>query len=129
MAFKFLSRKAVEELHRMQIQRFGGLAGLRDEGLLESAIARPLQKAHYGCEDVIELAAAYLFGLARNHAFFDGNKRIAIVACGVFLLKNGFELETSDARLYEFVMSVAAGDVGEDGAARFLRDLKVPLAR
>lgn len=129
MAFKFLSRKAVEELHRMQIQRFGGLEGLRDEGLLESAIARPLQKAHYGCEDVIELAAAYLFGLARNHAFFDGNKRIAIVACGVFLLKNGFELETSDARLYEFVMSVAAGDVGEDGAARFLRDLSVPLAR
>jgi death-on-curing protein len=129
MAFKFLSRKAVEELHRMQIQRFGGLAGLRDDGLLESAIARPLQKAHYGCEDVIELAAAYLFGLARNHAFIDGNKRIAIVACGVFLLKNGFELETSDARLYEFVMSVAAGDVGEDGATRFLRDLSVPLAR
>lgn len=129
MSFKFLSRKSIEELHRLQIQRFGGLSGLRDEGSLESAIARPQYKANYGCDDVVQLAAAYLFGLARNHAFLDGNKRIAIVACGVFLLKNGFELETSDARLYEFVMGVAAGEIDEDDAVRFLRDLKVPLAR
>jgi len=129
MAFKFISRKAIEELHRIQIQRFGGLLGLRDEGLLESAIARPLQKANYGCDDAIELSAAYLFGLGRNHAFLDGNKRIAIVACGVFLLKNGFELETNDARLYEFVIGVAAGEIDENAAARFIRDLTVPLAR
>ncbi|MBB3351308.1 hypothetical protein FHT70_001219 [Rhizobium sp. BK049] len=63
----------------MQIERFGGLAGLRDEGALESALGRPMHKANYGCDDVIELAAAYFFGLARNYAFVDGNKRIAIV--------------------------------------------------
>ena len=129
MPFKFLSRKAIEELHRLQIQRFGGLSGLRDEGSLESAIARPLYRANYGCDDVVELVSAYLFGLARNHAFLDGNKRIAIVACGVFLLKNGYALETTDARLHEFVMGVAAGEIEEDGATRFLRDLTVPLAR
>jgi death-on-curing protein len=113
----------------MQIERFGGLAGLRDEGALESALARPINKAHYGCDDIIELAAAYLFGLAKNHAFIDGNKRIAIVTAGVFLMENGYSLETSDANLYEFVLAVAAGEIDEDGATRFLRDFSVPLTR
>ena len=128
MAIKFLNRRLIEQLHGMQIERFGGLAGLRDEGSLESAIARPVNKANYGCEDIIELAAAYLFGLARNHAFLDGNKRTAIVACGVFLLRNGYEIETTNARLYEFVLAIAAGEIDEDGATRFLRDFCVPLA-
>ena len=127
MAFKFLTRPLVETLHKMQIERFGGLAGLRDEGALESALARPMHKAHYGCDDLIELAAAYLFGLARNHAFIDGNKRIAIVTAGVFLLENGYEIETTNANLYAFVLDVAAGEIDEEGATRFLRDFSVPL--
>jgi death-on-curing protein len=128
-AVKFLTRPLVESLQQMQIERFGGLAGLRDEGALESALARPINKAHYGCDDIIELAAAYLFGLAKNHAFIDGNKRIAIVTAGVFLMENGYSLETSDANLYEFVLAVAAGEIDEDGATRFLRDFSVPLTR
>ena len=127
MAFKFLTRPLVESLQKMQIERFGGLAGLRDEGALESALSRPMYKANYGCDDAIELAAAYLFGLARNHAFIDGNKRIAIVPAGVFLLENGYEIETTDANLYAFVLAVAAGEIDEEGATRFLRDFTVPL--
>ncbi|MBB5549691.1 death-on-curing family protein [Rhizobium lentis] len=107
----------------MQIERFGGLAGLRDEGALESALGRPMHKAHYRCcDDAGELAAAYLFSLARNHAFVDTNKRIAIVAAGVFLLENGYEIEPTDANLYAFVLAVAAGEIDEEGATRFLRD-------
>lgn len=127
MAFKFLSRRLVEQMHAMQIERFGGLAGLRDEGSLESALGRPINKANYGCDDVIELAAAYLFGLGRNHAFLDGNKRIAIVSCGVFLLRHDYSIETTDARLYTFVMGIATGEIDEDGATRFLRDHTIPL--
>jgi len=112
----------------MQIERFGGAFGLRDAGILESALARPINKAAYGCDDIIELAAAYLYGLAKNHAFIDGNKRIAIVAAAVFLMENGFEIETTEAKLYTFVLAVAAGDIDEEGAARFLRDVSVPYS-
>jgi len=124
--FIFLKRPLVEELHRLQIQRFGGLPGLRDEPMLESALARPINKAYYGCEDLMELAAAYLFGLARNHAFVDGNKRTAITAAAAFLMDNGFDIETSEANLYSFVFGVAAGEIDEEGATRFLRDYCVP---
>lgn len=127
MAFKFLTRPLVESLQKMQIERFGGLAGLRNEDALESALGRPMHKANYGCDDVIELAAVYLFGLARNHAFADGNKRIAIVTAGVFLLENGYEIETTDANLYAFVLAVAAREIDEEGATRFLRDFCIPL--
>ncbi|MDO3432240.1 type II toxin-antitoxin system death-on-curing family toxin [Rhizobium sp. CBN3] len=129
MAFKFLTKPLVETLQTMQIERFGGLAGLRDEGALESALGRPMHQANHGCDDVIELAAAYLFGLARNHAFVDGNKRIAIVTAGVFLLENGYEMETTDANLYAFVLAIAAGEIDEEGATRFLRDFSLPLNR
>lgn len=125
--FIFLDRTLVEVLHSRQIERFGGSYGLRDEGALESALGRPLNRATYGCDDVIELAATYVFGLAKNHAFIDGNKRIAIVACAVFLMENGFQIETTDAILYSFVLRVASGDINEEGAVRFLRDVVKPL--
>lgn len=125
--FIFLDRTLVEVLHSRQIERFGGSYGLRDEGALESALGRPLNRATYGCDDVIELAATYVFGLAKNHAFIDGNKRIAIVACAVFLMENGFQIETTDAILYSFVLGVAPGDINEEGAVRFLRDVVKPL--
>ncbi|WP_099865159.1 type II toxin-antitoxin system death-on-curing family toxin [Pararhizobium haloflavum] len=127
MTWRFLSRQLVEEMHREQLRRHGGAQGLRDEGALESALARAENKASYGCNDVCELAAAYLFGLAKNHAFIDGNKRIAIVSAGVFLMSNGFVLETDDARLYQFVLAVAAGDIDEDGARRFFQDHVVAM--
>jgi death-on-curing protein len=127
MTITFLHRDIVETLHQMQIDTFGGANGLRDEGALESALGRPMNKASYGEDDVVALAAAYLFGLAKNHAFVDGNKRIAIVSAGVFLELNGYRIDTTDAHLYNFVLGVAAGEIDEDGATRFLRDFTVPL--
>jgi death-on-curing protein len=126
MTWRFLSRRLVERLHEEQLQRHGGASGLRDEGALESALSRPVNKAAYGCDDFAALAAAYLFGLAKNHAFVDGNKRIAIVAAGVFMMSNGYRLQTDDATLYQFVLGVAAGEIDEDGATRFFRDHAVP---
>lgn len=126
--FVFLDKALVEILHSMQIERFGGAAGLRDEGILESALHRPINKAQYGCDDIMELAAAYLFGLAKNHPFIDGNKRIAIVAAGVFLEENGWTIDTTNAHLYGFVMGVAAGEIDEEGATRFLRDVTKPIS-
>ena len=89
---------------------------------LASALARPEQKAHDGEPKVHELAAAHVFGLARNHAFVDGNKRVAIVAAVTFLLLNGYELTADDGTLYAFTMGVAAGEIDEEGAAAFFRD-------
>lgn len=123
----FLHREVVEILHRLQIEAYGGIHGLRDAGALESAIARPVNKAAYGETDLVALAAAYLFGLAKNPAFLDGNKRIAIVTAGVFLERNGLMINAPDADLYNFVMGVAAGEIDEDGATRFLRYFTVPL--
>lgn len=98
MTIRFLQRPLIEYLHRRQLERFGGASGLREAGALEPALARPLNKAAYGCDDLTELAAAYLYGLAKSHAFVDGNKRIAIVAAGVFLMDNGYQIAVDDAR-------------------------------
>ena len=126
MSIVFLKRPLVERLHARQIERFGGATGLRDENALESALSRPVNRTLYGCDDLCELAAAYVYGLAKNHAFVDGNKRIAIVSAAVFLMENGFEIATDDATLYSFVLAVAAGEIDEEGATRFLRDVSVP---
>ncbi|MRG64482.1 type II toxin-antitoxin system death-on-curing family toxin [Rhizobium pusense] len=124
--FIFLDVKTVKQLHKMQIDNFGGIHGLRDEGMLDSALNRPINNAGYGGNHVCDLAAAYLFGLARNHAFLDGNKRIAIVTAGVFLMENGFMIQTEEAHLYQFVMAVASEEIDEDGVSRFLKDHIVP---
>lgn len=122
MSWEFLQLRTVEAFHAEQLRRHGGAAGLRDENALESALARAENKAAYGDPTAHELAAAYVFGLARNHAFVDGNKRTAIVAAGAFLLLNGYALVADDGRIFEFTMGVAAGDIDEAGAAAFFRD-------
>jgi death-on-curing protein len=122
MSWEFLSRRAVEAMHIEQLRRHGGATGLRDENALESALARAENKAAYGEPTVHELAAAYVFGIARNHAFVDGNKRTAIVAAGTFLIINGYMLTADQGTLYEFVIGVAAGEIDEGGAAAFFRD-------
>ncbi|WP_157015042.1 type II toxin-antitoxin system death-on-curing family toxin [Mesorhizobium xinjiangense] len=127
MSWRFLSRSAVEAMHGEQLRRHGGASGIRDDNALESALARAENKAAYGEPEVQDLAAAYLFGLARNHAFVDGNKRTAIVAAGAFLILNGYELTADDGTLYSFVMGVAAGEIDEEGAAAFFRDFAVPI--
>lgn len=127
MSWEFLTRQSVEAIHVEQLRRHGGATGLRDENALESALARPENKAAYGDPSVQELAAAYLFGLARNHAFVDGNKRTAIVAAGTFLAVNGYALTADNGTVYTFVMAVAASEIDENGAAAFFRDHTVAV--
>ncbi|MET0940769.1 MAG: type II toxin-antitoxin system death-on-curing family toxin [Mesorhizobium sp.] len=122
MTREFLTRRAVEAMHAEQLRRHGGAPGVRDENAPESALSRPENKAAYGEPTIQDLAAAYVFGIARNHAFVDGNKRTAIVAAGAFLIINGFRLTADDGTLYTFTMGVAAGEIDEDGAAAFFRD-------
>lgn len=111
-------------IHERQLAEHGGGSGVRDEGMLESALARPQQKYAYGGNeaDLVTLAAAYYaFGLARNHPFIDGNKRTAAVACELFLDLNGFELLASDEDLYSVFMAQADGELDEERLAKWLR--------
>ncbi|MCC0030584.1 MAG: type II toxin-antitoxin system death-on-curing family toxin [Brucellaceae bacterium] len=123
----FHDRAFIDSVHAEQLKLHGGAPGLRDEGMLESALARPQQKHHYGVNDIFELAAAYLFGIAKNHPFVDGNKRTAFVAADLFLYFNGYSLEAEPFDVIAFVLAVAAGEIDEDGAARFFRDFCVPI--
>lgn len=120
--WKWLSREFIEIIHLEQLREHGGLPGIKDENALEAAIARPLHKASYGTPDVSELAAAYLFGIARNHPFSDGNKRTAFLAAYTFLRIHDCQLVASDAEVIAFVLDVAAGNIAEEGIARFLHD-------
>jgi death-on-curing protein len=121
------SREFVEAMHAEQLRLHGGAAGIRDVGMLESALARPLNKAAFGEPDPFELAASYLFGIARDHPFIDGNKRTALAAADVFLADNGWSLETDKDDLFQFVLLVAAGHINEEGAAAFLRDNSIEI--
>jgi len=109
-------------LHDEQIAEHGGLSGIRDPALVESALARSLNLAAYGEPDAADLAAAYAFGLARNHPFADGNKRSAAVVALTFLLLNDVAFEISEAQLVVMTMALAAGDLSEEEVARWFRD-------
>lgn len=121
----FHDRTFIESVHAEQIRLHGGASGLRDEGMLESALARPEQKHHYGESDLFVLAAAYLFGIAKNHPFVDGNKRTGWVAADLFLYFNGYSVEADQHDVIAFVLGVAAGEIDERGAAMFFRDFCV----
>jgi len=109
-------------IHEAQLAEHGGLAGVRDEGLFLSAMARPQNLAAYGNRpDAADLATAYAFGLARNHPFLDGNKRTAFVVMELFLNLNGCALEADDAECISVMESVAAGDLPEKDLATWLR--------
>ena len=122
MNWRYPARQVVEALHVEQLRRHGGAHGLRDENALESALHRAENKASYGEPDVYQLAAAYAFGLARNHAFVDGNKRTAVVTAMLFLALNGYRMTADDGRIYVFTIALAAGEIDEPGAARFFRE-------
>ena len=110
-------------IHEAQLAEHGGMAGIRDEGLFLSAMARPQNVAAYGDRpDVSDLAAAYAFGLARNHPCLDGNKRTAFVVMELFLNLNGWVLEADDADCITTMESVAAGKLPEKSLAAWLRD-------
>jgi death-on-curing protein len=109
-------------IHSRQLRRFGGAPGLRDEGMLRSALERPINKWRYEQSDMAELASAYAFGLAKNHAFVDGNKRIAFMAMVGFLLKNGIAFDPEPGQSTSIILSLAAGEVSEQSLARWIRD-------
>ena len=109
-------------MHAEQLATFGGPAGVRDEGMLESALARPLNKFAYGETDLAALAASYAYGLARNHPFVDGNKRAAFMCMMVFLRKNGIEFEPRGPEATVAMVNLASGEITEDGLARWIRD-------
>src|SRR5690606_31724565 len=121
MKWQLLSRRVIEAIHSEQLLRHGGASGLREEQDLESALARPRNQSLYASPDHAEIAAAYIFGLGRNHPFVDGNKRTAVVASLTFLLINGYMLTADDGTLYSFTMGVASGEIDEAGAAAFFR--------
>ncbi len=109
-------------IHEAQLAEHGGIAGVRDEGLFSSAMARPQNLAAYGDRpDVADLAAAYAFGLARNHPFLDGNKRTAFVVMELFLTLNGHTLDAEDAECISTMESLAAGELPEKEYAAWLR--------
>lgn len=118
MSWRWVSLRTVLALHNEQITEHGGLPGVRDRGLLESALARPRQLAAYEPDvPAARLAAAYAFGIARNHPFADGNKRAAFIVAATFLELNGVAFETSERDVVETILRLAAGDLDEPALA------------
>jgi death on curing protein len=126
---EFHSREFVEALHVEQLRLHGGATGIRDAGMLGSALYRPQQRETYGEPDISDLAAAYLYGIVKNHPFVDGNKRMGLAASDLFLYFNGYSLEAEAEDLIQLVTMVAAGEIDEDGAAAFFRDHLEPIEK
>ncbi|MDB5593413.1 MAG: type toxin-antitoxin system death-on-curing family toxin [Hyphomicrobiales bacterium] len=118
----WLTEALMIDIHAEQLALFGGPAGLRDAGLLSSALHRDQNKYAYGEEDLAALAAAYTFGLAKNHPFIDGNKRAAFAAMIVFLGLNGIDFIVPETHATAMILEVASGNVAEEGLTRWLRD-------
>lgn len=118
---RWLGRLAVDEAHFRQIREHGGAYGIRDENALESALARPQQRWHYVPESSLaELAAAYAFGLATNHPYVDGSKRVALVVMAAFLERNGVELNATDVEAVSTILALAAGELSEAELATWI---------
>ncbi len=121
MNWRWVDQRALLLLHAESLAEHGGSAGIRDAGLLSSALARPLNLVAYGEPDFADLAASYAFGLAKNHPFIDGSKRAAFLGAGLFLALNGFRLTASQLNATQAVLALAAGELSEEGFARWLR--------
>jgi len=119
--WRWIQREALLRLHAMSLVQFGGLAGLRDGGLLDSALSRPEQLANYATPDVADIAAAYAFGLAKNHPFIDGNKRAAFLSLGLSLRLNGYRLTASQPEATQTILMLAAGNLSEEALATWVR--------
>lgn len=119
---RWLKRSDVDYLHSRQIERFGGMHGIRDENAIESALARPRNKWLYAEErDLAMLAAAYGYGLAQNHGYVDGNKRVGLVALGIFLRLNGYRLVTEEPAAVRVMLAVASGTLSEEELVDWVR--------
>lgn len=121
MSWRWIDKGALILLHDESLAEHGGRAGLRDEGLLDSALNKPLNFLAYDEPDFADLAASYASGLAKNHPFVDGNKRAAFLAVGMFLYLNGYRLQAEQADATLTVLGLAAGDISEAEFATWLR--------
>jgi death-on-curing protein len=122
VSWRWLSKRGVLAMHGEQLAEHGGSPGLRDEGLLESALARPQNIAAYGDPSVFDLAAAYAFGIARNHPFIDGNKRTSLLAAYSFLRLNGRHLRAPEPDAVTAILRLAAGELAEAELASWLAE-------
>jgi death-on-curing protein len=123
----WLERRIIDAVHDAQLAQFGGAGGICDAGLLESALAWPLNLHAYGEGDLCILAAAYAFGIVRNHPFVDGNKRTGFVAAALFLMENRLRLTAPEAEAVVITLGLASGEMPEAGFFTWLRDWTEPL--
>ncbi len=125
----FLDKTTLLYFHNDQIKRYGGAFGIRDEGLLESALAQleATFDGEYIHEDLFHMAAAYGFHLCNNHPFIDGNKRISLIAMYLFLFRNGYKIIAQEKVLYALIMDLASGKVTKDELTDFLRNFSQPV--
>jgi death-on-curing protein len=120
---KWLTRGMVEAFHQESLARYGGAEGIRDEGLLESALARPENIHVYEPEsDLFRLATAYCAGIIKNHPFVDGNKRAGVLSAVVFLALNGISIKFNESSIVAMVLGLAADEIGEEEFSNWLRD-------
>lgn len=120
---RWLSRLVVDVMHSDQLREHGGLPGVRDENVLQSALARPRQKWHYGSvTDIPALAVACAFGLVRNHPYRDGNKRIGFLAMVTFLGINGYDFDATDVEVVTWFVALAAGELSEERLTDWVRE-------
>jgi death on curing protein len=120
-AWQWVAIETVIAVQNKQLSEFGGADGVRDQGLLESALGRPVHQAAYGKPDAADLAAAYAFGIARNHPFIDGNKRCAFVTAVLFLEKNGYDFSAREVDVVLTIFALAAGELSEKALAEWFR--------
>lgn len=121
MKWNWIDQRVLLLLHDESLADHGGVSGLRDEGLLESALARPANLAAHEKPDAAALAASYAVALAKKHAFVDGNKRVGFLAMGLFLFQNGYRLTASQADATVTMLAVAAGEIDEGALAKWMR--------
>lgn len=118
---KWLSYNLVLFIHKQQILEHGGVSGIRDKGLLMSALDKPRNLYNYSTPGYADLAASYAYGISRNHPFMDGNKRVSAVVCEVFLELNNRRMDVSDEEFYSWMITLAAGELSEQGLADCIR--------
>lgn len=123
----WITTQAVAAIHTLQLAEHGGQDGVRDPGMLDSALSRPQHRWAYAKCDIADIAAAYAYGLAKNHPFVDGNKRTAGVVCETFLVRNGHHLNASSDEWYSVFYALASGELDEQGFAVWLRERTTPL--
>ena len=120
--WQWINKQLLVMLHDESLLLHGGASGIRDEGLLDSALNRAVNLALYSEPDFADLAAAYTIGLAKNHAFVDGNKRVAFLAVGLFLGLNGYKLTTTQTDATQTLLAVASGEIQETSFAQWIRE-------